>query len=201
MGVVYIRKRKNQINEAGFTNPFDDVDTKYSLSPSEEDLNDPVYNHLKKNSVSITGVSLWNTNAKNKFKYERGKMFAAKHFIAGDIIEESPIKLMGEKDLYSEAIRNIVFPIDPEHGVYALPLGYANCYRNSKEAPVPGNITYEYDDKREMLVFSAIISIKPGQELVLDVDDSDFANEIHPGQFEYKQGYEPVYNIKNIKLV
>ena len=201
MGVVYIRKKK--LNEAGFTNPFDEIGNKpdYMSSPSDDDLNDPAYRHLKKNAINITGVSLWNTNAKNKIKYEHGKMYAAKYFIPGDIVEESPIKIIGEKDLYSETIREIAFPIDPERGLYALPLGYANCYRNSKEAPVPGNITYEYDENRNMLVFKAISNIKSGQELVLDVDDSDFANELHPGQFQYNQGAEPIYNVKNYKLV
>ena len=197
MGVAYIRKKKHtKLNEAGFTNPFD-ID--YQGPATEED--DPVFNALTKSNVSINGVSLWNTNTKNKMSYKNGKMYSNKHFCVGDIIEESPVKLMDEKALYSETIRDTVFPIDTAKGIYGLPLGYAVCYRNSKEAPVEGNISYEYDEDRNMIVFKAIKTIRPGNELVIDADDADFSNELKPDQFRYQQGVEPIYRTKAIKLV
>lgn len=195
--VVKIRKF-NKLNEASFTNPFDEEG---GFSPSSE--RDLISAELNKNPKvnSISKVSLWNTNVKNKIAYKNDRIYANNYFCAGDIVEECPVKLMSEKDLYSETIRDSVFPIDTRRGVYALPLGYAMCYRNSMESGLPGNIEYNFDENTNMMVFTAITNIKRGSELIIDADDEDFANVIRPGQFKYEQGVEPIYRTKNFKIV
>ena len=195
--VVKIRK-SNKLNEAGFANPFDEEGT--LVPSSERDFIESDFNIAPK-VQSISKVSLWNPNTKNKIAYKNDRIYANQYFCSGDIVEECPVKLLGEKDLYSETIRDCVFPIDTAKGIYALPLGYAICYRNSKETNLPGNVEYEYDEVSNMLIFKAIASIKKGSEVIIDAADEDFANVIKPGQFKYEQGVEPVYRTKNIKIV
>ena len=143
--VVKIRKY-NKLNEASFTNPFDE-EGGYSPSSERDYISAELNKTPKVNSISKVG--LWNTNVKNKIAYKNDRIYANNYFCAGDIVEECPVKLMSEKDLYSETIRDCVFPIDTNKGIYALPLGYAICYRNSMESGLPGNIEYNFDIESE----------------------------------------------------
>lgn len=187
----------------GFFNPFDDMDPEDNneLSSSEK-LEYEDYEVSNEKPAEITKIKLWNPNTLNKVVYKNNRMYAGKYFCKDDIVEEAPIKIMTSKDLYSENIRNNVFPIDEGNGIYALPLGYSICYRNSKEAPQGiGNIYYEFDEDNSLIRFYALKNIKKGQELIIQADENDFGNEIKPNQFKYEQGPDPIYNTKNIKFV
>lgn len=194
------RKPNPDLNESGFENPFNNIN---DISYHEEiDLDDPVNKFIGNNKgVDISKIGLWNTNASNKIKCVNNRVYANKYFCEGDIIEECPIKLMSPQDLYSANIRDCVFPLDDSGDLYGLPFGYAVCYRNCKDAQIPSNVTYYYDENKNMLVFNAIRNIKKGCELIIDADDTDFANELHPSQFNYKPGYEPIYKTKEYKFI
>lgn len=198
----FIRKKINE--SVGFENPFEDTVTD-TLSPMEDQaiISDPLDMDPKKTKVSISGVKLWNTNTANKTVYKNKKMYAGQYFCAGDIVEVSPVKILTDKDMYSENIRESSFVIDKGKGIYALPLGYALCYRNSMEIPYlsEGNISYDFNLDTNEITFTAIKDIRKGEELVIDATEDDFANEIQPGQFQYKQGPDPIYSTKNIKIV
>lgn len=189
----------------GFYNPFDDMDPENNneLSASERiEYQQDEYDTSRETPAEITKIKLWNTNTPNKVIYKNDRMYAGKYFGKGDIVEESPIKLMTSKDLYSENIRNNVFEIDAGKGLYAFPLGYAICYRNSKEAPQgKGNIYYEFNDDNTIITFYALKNIKRGEELIIQADDNDFGNEILPNQFKYEQGPDPIYNTKNFRFI
>ena len=43
-------------------------------------------------------------------------------------------------------------------------------------------------------------NIRKGNEIVLIADDSDFGNEIKPGQFEYDRNEVPFRAIKNVRI-
>lgn len=213
-GAYEIDKKKEIIRElgiyeslseatGGFYNPFDDIDPEDNneLSSSDrieyEDLNIE-----KTNPLEISRIKLWNPNTTNKVVYKNNRMYAGKYFCKDDVIEESPIKIMTSKDLYSENIRNNVFPIDEGKGIYALPLGYAICYRNSKEAPQGvGNIYYEFDEDNSIIKFYALKNIKKGEELIIQADENDFGNEVKPNQFKYEQGPDPIYTTKNYRFI
>ena len=202
------RIRKHIVNEGrmgGFTNPFDDVDDSgVKVSDSIEvdgDLSDPIYRQYQKSKLPIKGVKLWNTNTPNKVIFKNDRMYAGQYFEAGDTVEIAPIKVMTDKDMYSENIRDFAFTIDKGKGLYALPLGYAVCYRNSKESGIPGNIDYEFDFDSRSIKLYALTRIKKGAELIINASDEDFGNEIKPGQFQYDQGPEPIYSVSNIKIV
>lgn len=207
MKVKYIRKHNNKmekhsnpvLNETGFENPFDDSTGGLSLI---DDADDPLFNALGTHKgVDISNISVWNTNVGNKIVCRNNHVYANKFFCKGDIIEESPIKPMSSKDLYSKNIRDCVFPLDPEKDLYGLPLGYAVCYRNSKDTPSEPNVKYYYDEDNNTLVFTATKPIKRGMELIIDASDDDFANELNASQFNYEPGLEPIYTTKNYKIV
>lgn len=190
----------------GFTNPFDDIDdlVGVNVSPDIEvdgDASDPIYQQYQKKKLPIKGVKLWDTNTPNKVMMKNDRMYAGQYFEPGDTVEISPVKFMDDKDMYSENIRDLAFTVDKGKGIYALPLGYAVCYRNSKESGIEGNIDYEFDIESHSIKLYAIKRIKKGAELIIDATDEDFGNEIRPGQFEYNQGPEPIYSTSNIKIV
>lgn len=188
-----------KINE-GFENPFDSTapsDLKY-INDFGEELN-------VNNRVKIGGVKLWNTNTRGKIEYDprKKRMISGKHFAKDDIVEICPYIELAGNDMYSKNIRDTVFTINPETGIYALPLGYALCYRNSMEVPGSdnGNILYEVDENDKTIRFIASKKIRPGEELIIFADDSDFQNEIKPGQFKYDTDSNAIYSVKNFKIV
>lgn len=197
-----------KINE-GFENPFDNMDTinvaniKVTGKPL---VIDNIYDnkHVSGKDVTISKVKLWNNNTKNKVIYDpkRKRMIAGQYFSTDDIVEECPYIELGEQDMYSENIRDASFTIDPKTRRYALPLGFALCYRNSVEVPASngGNIDYFVDEDNRTIIFRALKNIKKGNELIISAEDSDFVNEIKPGQFEYKPGPDAVYSIKKYRF-
>ena len=199
------RERLYEGRMGGFTNPFDDVgEPGVNVSDKIEvdgDLSDPIYRKYQKSKLPIKGVKLWDTNTPNKVIFKNDRMYAGQYFEQGDTVEIAPIKLMTDKDMYSESIRDVAFTVDKGKGLYALPLGYAVCYRNSKESGIPGNIEYEFDFDSRSIKFYALTRIKKGAELIIDASEEDFGNEIKPGQFQYQQGPEPIYKVSNIKIV
>lgn len=194
----FIRKKINE----GFENPFEDTVTDTLSSKDDSIIKDPLFSPTTA-KVSIGNVSLWNKNVSNKVVYANNRMYAGKYFCEGDIVEVSPVKILSDKDMYSENIRESSFIVDKGKGIYALPLGYALCYRNSVEIPHSngGNLEYSFDMDNNTITFTATRDIRKGEELVITATDDDFANEIQPGQFQYQEGPDPIYSTKNIKIV
>lgn len=187
--------RKRVIKE-GFTNPFDDVDEQKPIQYDDFIDVEP------SNNMKISKIKLWNNNTNNKVIYKNGRMIAGQFFGKGDIIELCPVRLIYEKDLYSENIRDFAFTIDRQKGVYAIPFGYASFYRDSKSNGMEPNSDYEYIDDADgsYIKIFAIKNIKRGNEIILYSDESDFANEIKTGQFDYSRNEVPFRSIKNVKI-
>ena len=191
---IYRRKHLNE----GFENPFDDLDDDTIGTRYEEIVEIDPNKNLK-----IGKVKLWNNNTENKIMYKGGKMIAGQFFGIGDTIETCPIRLIYEKDLYSEKIREFAFTIDKLKGIYAIPFGYASFYRNNKSSVQEPNADYEYiDDNGDKYIrIFAIRNIRKGREIILSTDETDFMNEIKPGQFDYtKREIEPYYSVKNVRI-
>ena len=188
--------RKNAVKE-GFYNPFDDVDD-HSIDTRYEEIVDIDPD----NDMKISKVRLWNNNTDNKIIYKGGRMIAGQFFGKGDYIETCPVRLIYEKDLYSENIREFAFTIDKSKGIYAIPFGYASFYRDSKTCNLEPNADYEYvdDPSGSYIKIYAINNIKKGNEIVLLSDESDFANEVKPGQFEYDRDEVPFLSVKNVRI-
>lgn len=188
--------RKNVIKE-GFYNPFDDIDD-HSIDTRYDNVVD-----VDTDDTKISNVRLWNNNTSNKIMYKGGKMIAGQFFGKGDHIEDCPVRLIYDKDLYSENIRDFAFTIDKQKRIYGIPFGYASFYRNSKDCNLEPNADYEYvsDPTGSYIKIYAIGNIKKGCEIILISDDADFENEIKPGQFVYDRDEVPFRSIKNVKIV
>lgn len=172
------------INE-GFFNPFDDCDNSVATIPQSHQQKDDE----DTNDIKISNVRLWNDDVSNKIMFKDGKMVAGKYFGKGDIIERCPIRILFEKDMYSENIRKFAFTLDEQRGIYAVPFGYASFYRNSKDIGGDSNSDYEYvignTPEESYIKIYSTKPIRKGEEIVLHSDETDFENEIKPGQFKY----------------
>lgn len=192
-----------EVFSRGFYNPFDDGDSSDRKADSESIYENPEEDDDVTKPLSakdIKSIRTWNHDTPAKAIYRDHKMYAGKYFAPGDVIERCPIKFMSEKDLYSENIRDNVFPIDTERGVYGFPLGNALCYRNSDEASTEGNMDYMYDTDTDCLVFTAVTRIKKGDELILQVTSQDYANTLKPNQFKYYDDFGSANRTKNIHI-
>ena len=192
--MITVGKAMNKIFEYGFVNPFDtgdedEIKGKVGYdTPSPEIVN-------KRKDVEVKRVRLWNRETKDKIVLDRTpgakKMFAGQYFDKGDIIERCPCTLIN-KGLYTEtALEDLAFMVDNKTCV--IPLGYANCYRNSIDSREPYNADYIFDPNRgePYINIFAVKKIKKGDEIVLKADESDFENVIKKGQFDYSN--QPVY--------
>jgi hypothetical protein len=186
---------KSELCEA-FYNPFDDDDVQIDMPkmPHKPNSDDK--------EIKISKVKLWDGNTTDKIYFDKGKMRAGKFYGIGDTIEVCPVRLIQDDDLYSRNIRDIAFMIDSEKHLYAIPFGYASYYRNSKDSGIDGNADYELipSDEPTIRIF-ATSKIRKGNEIILASDETDFENEIKPGQFEYEPNRSEYVAIKNFKLI
>lgn len=202
----YIRKKINE----GFENPFNyDIQQKYQENNPTDSQNDfDEFGNIVDLSkrVKIRDIKLWNSNVRGKIVYDidKKKMIAGRSFERGDIIEVCPYIELSDKDMYSENIRDASFTLNSSSRKFALPLGYALCYRNSMEVPrgLSDNISYNIDETNNTITFTATKRIRPGEELILFADDSDFQNELLPGQFKYDaDDIDVIYSVKNYQMI
>ena len=190
---------KMPINESslieGFYNPFDDEDD-YLDTDKEAEIKK--YHVMKKDPdmIEISKVKMWNTNVPNKVICKTNGCFAGKNFNTGDIIEDSPVKVIPSDAMYSKSIRDAAFQFELDDGssIYGIPLGYISCYRTRHSSGIPGNVDYELDPESLRVQIIATKNIRRGQELILNTNDTDFANELNPDKFNYKPGVEPIYS-------
>ena len=175
----------------GFYNPFTDV-MKVKTNSSDVLSIVPEITQTPKKDSYIKDIKIWDSNVNGKILCKDGAMYAGINFIPGDIIEECPIKMLNASDMYSKNIRDISFEVSD--GVYALPYGYANCYKTTYDSGKIGNIDYDYKVGDNIIKFYAIKRIKPNEELVLLVEDGEeMENVIKNGQFNYGVGVDPIY--------
>lgn len=188
---------KNKLYEA-FYNPFDEDDDVIQIDAPKT----PYKQESDVKDIKISKVKLWDNNVTDKIYFDKGKMRAGKFYGPGDTIEVCPVRLIQDDDMYSRNVRDIAFIIDSEKRIYAIPFGYASYYRNSKDAGLEGNADYELipSDEPTIRIF-ATSKIRKNNEIILISDETDFENEIRPGQFEYEPNRSEYIAIKNFRLI
>jgi hypothetical protein len=202
---------QQSLNE-GFTNPFAKEDKSIAsyanANANATEYQNDIYRSLRGNErkdIKISNIHLWNSDTANKIMFENGRMKAGQYFGKGDTIEKCPIRIIYDRDLYSENVRKFAFALDKAKGVYGIPFGYATYYRNSRDTRLADNSDYEYvignTPENSYLKIYATKPIKKGSEIILHSDETDFENEVKPGQFEYNEGEEPYCSIKNFKIL
>jgi hypothetical protein len=191
----YMLFSKSKLYEA-FYNPFDNDDVQIDIPKT------PYKQEPENKEIKISKVKLWDSDTTDKIYFDKGKMRAGKFYGPGDTIEICPVRLIQDDDLYSRNVRDIAFVIDSEKHLYAIPFGYASYYRNSKESGLDANSDYELipSDVPTIRIF-ATSKIRKGNEIILFSDETDFENEIRPGQFEYEPNRSEYVAIKNFKLI
>ena len=185
--------RMKTLNE-GFENPFDE-DEDIDINTRYEERCDVV----PEDAVKIRGCRLWNDNADGKINYRDGKIVAGKFFAPNDTIEMCPVRIIKPADMYSRAVRDFAFDIDPSKNLYGIPFGYASYYRSNLDCNMEPNADYEYIDgpNRSIKIF-ATKPIKKGNEIILFVGKEMFDNEFNDSDFKYDK--EPFYSIKNVRV-
>ena len=190
--VLELMNLNESVNE-GFYNPFDDEDE--YLDSEESQFKKFHVEKKDPDMIDITKVKMWNTNVPNKVVCKSNGCFAGKSFTAGDIIEESPVRIIPSDAMYSRSIRDAAFQFELDDGslIYGIPLGYISCYRTRHNSGLDGNVEYDLDPESLRVTILAKKNIRKGQELVLDTNDSDFANEYNETRFKHNQDVEPIY--------
>ena len=185
-----IRTDNFSILNEGFYNPFDDDLLADAHSNSIENYK----NSIKEKEVErlIRKIKIY--NAKNQatgIKYEGNKVVATKAFYRGDIIENAPVRILSDEDLYSPNVRELVFMIDETKRLFGIPFGLASVARDESQTSLSANIDYEFDpEKGNVISIYAIKKIRPGDELIFKNDDFIKEDSIYkPDQTSYNDFY------------
>lgn len=159
-----------KINE-GFYNPFD----------SEDYRKDEIASNKDKEERIIRKIKVYNSkNQEGGIKYKNNGVYANTTFYKDDIIEEAPVYMLHDSDLYSANVRQLTFMIDSSKRIFGIPMGMATVARCANEANKEGNIDYEFDlDKGNKIIIYATKKIKRGEELVFEEDNMCESNNIY----------------------
>lgn len=191
---------KYELNE-GFINPFVNNDKVNNTLENKSDF-------IKINKPSlIKDVKLWDSNKRlNQIKYFNKKMYANTNFYKDDIVEEAPVIILSNEDLYTKNVRNIVFDISPNK--FGIPLGYTSLYRKSSDTNKESNLDYKYDIENNKLIFIAKRNISEGEELIIDVNKTIYDNQLKEDSFVDSMSpsvYDPseigIVNIKALSTI
>lgn len=189
-----IRTDNFSILNEGFYNPFDDELLQNSHENSIENLRNSI--QQKQEERIIKKIRVY--NAKNRasgVRYEDGKVIATQEFYCGDIIENAPVRILKDEDLYSPNVRDLVFMIDSSKRLFGIPYGIASIARDESETNLSANIDYEFDpEKGNIICIRAIKKIRPNDELIFVNDD--FIKENSP----YKPEQVMPNDFHNIKV-
>ena len=125
---MFITESFSKINE-GFYNPFD-IDEA------------PIIDDRKKNDVEeriIRKIKVYNSkNQEGGIKYKNNGVYANTTFYKDDIIEEAPVYILHDSDLYSANVRKLTFMIDDSKRIFGIPMGMATVARSANEANKDG---------------------------------------------------------------
>ena len=125
-----------KLNE-GFYNPFDNDENK------SEDI---VSNNKDIEERLIRKIKVYNSkNQEGGIKYKNNGVYANTTFYKDDVIEEAPVYILHDSDLYSANVRQLTFMIDSSKRIFGIPMGMATVARYADEAKKEANIDYEFD--------------------------------------------------------
>ena len=86
-------------------------------------------------------------------------VFSKKDFKQGEILEIVPVLSIPIKDVTENILKDYVFQYDDKS--YGMVLGYGAVY-NHQDIP---NVSYEYSNKKDFMIYKATQDIKEGDEL------------------------------------
>ena len=160
---LYINESYKGLNES-FYNPFDDeVDVVDDRPITKNEVEDRI----------IRKIKVYNSkNQEGGIKYKMNSVYANTTYYKDDIIEEAPVYMLHDSDLYSSNVRKLTFMIDSSKRLFGIPMGMATVARTAMEANKDSNIDYEFDpEKGNKIVIYATRKIRKGEELIFAEDN------------------------------
>lgn len=119
-------------------------------------------------------------------------VFAARPFVAGEVVEECPVILFRKPyEVLHKELKTVVFHWEVPEGsaaTQALALGYGSLYNHSN----PSNMRYETDREALVMRFIAVRDIAPDEELTINYN-ADGGAHVSADEWWFEE--------KNIKLV
>lgn len=172
------------INE-GFYNPFDNENEKEEIAPNKN-IEERI----------IRKIKVYNSkNQEGGIKYKNNGVYANTSFYKDDIIEEAPVYILHDADLYSPNVRKLTFMIDSSKRLFGIPMGMATVARSANEANKESNIDYEFDpEKGNKIIIYATKKIRRGEELIFAEDNMcEFDNvyDICSAPMDMIRSFEP----------
>lgn len=172
------------INE-GFYNPFDNENEKEEIAPNKN-IEERI----------IRKIKVYNSkNQEGGIKYKNNGVYANTSFYKDDIIEEAPVYMLHDVDLYSPNVRKLTFMIDSSKRLFGIPMGMATVARSANEANKESNIDYEFDpEKGNKIIIYATKKIRRGEELIFAEDnmcESDNVYDICSAPMDMIRSFEP----------
>ena len=158
---LFINESYN-LNES-FYNPFDDEVEKVKQMDNKNDIEEKI----------IRKIKVYNSkNQEGGIKYKLGGVYANTTYYKDDIIEEAPVYMLHDSDLYSPNVRKLTFMIDSSKRLFGIPMGMATVARTESESKKDSNIDYEFDpEKGNKIIIYATKKIKRGEELIFAEDN------------------------------
>lgn len=95
-------------------------------------------------------------------------VYANKTFYTNDIIEICPVKVVSKSVLFDRDLRQIVFEVEKDT-TYVIPFGYCQYYDMSSETAEEPNCDYIWDPNQNVIVITALHTIRKGSKLILNI--------------------------------
>lgn len=158
---LYISESYNMMNES-FYNPFNDIEEVKTID-DRKNIEERI----------IRKIKVYNSkNQEGGIKYKLGGVYANTSYYKDDIIEEAPVYLLHDSDLYSANVRRLTFMIDSSKRLFGIPMGMATVARTTSESKKDSNIDYEFDPENgNKIIIYATKKIKKGEELIFAEDN------------------------------
>jgi hypothetical protein len=157
-----------------------------TLEEYEKKLNEDFYNPFEKTDVEVKPSHIadkgglfklrketFNINRVEYSKRANGDftVLARTQFAKGEIVEISPVIIVGMETKAVPRLKDYIFEIDKNKQIYGVVLGYGSLYRHS---PNP-NIIFAYNKGNKQMYFMSGKTIKAGEELTIDYGKDYFA--------------------------
>ena len=149
-----LEEYKNKVNEE-FYNPFEK--TEIDIKPSHISDKGGLFK-LRKEIFNINRVE-YSKRANGDFT-----VLAKTQFAKGEIVEISPVLIVGVEAKAVHRLKDYIFEIDKNKQQYAIVLGYGSLYRHNKNP----NIVFAYNKANKQMYFMSARPIKAAEELTID---------------------------------
>jgi hypothetical protein len=182
--IISLEEFGKKLNES-FYNPFEEEDKFKKKDPIQvKDFGG--FFKLKKESFNLGRVEY--------MKRPGGDytIIGKTQFAKGEVVEICPVVMVGEIAKTLDKIKDLIFELDKNKGLWGLVLGYGSLYRHSDKP----NVDYAYNPKSRQMYFITNREIQSHQELTINYGSDYWAERTNFNTVaeipSANQGLEPV---------